>query len=134
MFKQILLSSLVIIICYFLIKKLIVVFFCKLNLSKLIIKYPLNDSDKSLLVMYSSDYKLADLVLPEFAKKTVVFYTNDTWSTLNNNYIYDIINNKYFIIDKGYYYYLNDLSNYKITTSPNKIIKLFDNDKKINFI
>ena len=61
MFKQILISLLVIIVCYLLIKKMIVVFFCKLNLSKLIIKYPLNDSDKSVLDMYSADYKLTDL-------------------------------------------------------------------------
>jgi len=84
--------------------------------------------------MYSVDYNLFDLSLPEFAKKNIVFYTNDKWSIINNNYIHDILNNKYFIIDKGYYYYLNDLSNFKITTSQNKIIKLFDNDKKINFI
>lgn len=114
-----------IVVFYFIIKRMLIIFFHKLNLSQLIIKYPLTESDKSLLDIYSTSF--------EKFKNGIVFYTDTLWSSKNNNYIFDIINNKYFIIDKGYYYYLDNLLNYKITFVGNNL-KVFNNLKKINLI
>ena len=61
-----------------------------------------------------------------------LFYTNTKWSIKNNNYIF--FNERYYIIEPGYYYYLNK-QNYKLTiNNENTSIKLFNNNnlKKLN--
>jgi hypothetical protein len=88
----------------------------------------MNDSDKRFLKLYSNETSLTDL----FPENFNLFYTETTWSTKNNNYIHDTINDKYYIIDSGYYYYLPNLKDFKITINNDKLkILLFDLKNKI---
>ena len=99
MFKQILIITIIIIISYFIFK---VIFIAnhKLYLSKDIIKYTMSDHDKDFLKFNSSETKLIDL-----NSEYNIFYTETPWSTKNNNY--SLFNERYYIIEPGYYYYLN---------------------------
>jgi hypothetical protein len=54
-----------------------------------------------------------------------VFYTDTPWSTSNNNYIYDKLEDRYYIIDKGYYYHINDPERYKLKISKNVNVNSF---------
>jgi hypothetical protein len=123
MFKHLLIILLIILIIYFIIKKFILLFH-KLILSKFIIKYDLIDSDKQFLDLYSNEFNINIL---ESLKDRMLFYTDTTWNTKNNNYIYDKINDKFYIIDSGYYYYIESPENFKLVIgSQNSKVKLFD--------
>jgi hypothetical protein len=131
MFKQLLLIIIIFILSYSIIKYILFVYFHKIYLSKNIIKYPINDSDKKFLNLYSND-----TILENLNKDNInLFYTDSYWSMRNNNYILNIKTNRYYIIDSGYYYYLPNMDNYKIIINNKDLkIKLFDlkNIKKIN--
>ena len=101
----------------------------KLELNKEIIKYPLiYDSDKELLQKYSTDSELKNV------KSNFIFYQEQPWSTKNNNYIHDTLLNKYYIIDKGYYYYIPDLNRYPLTITNNRKIKVLNSMNKVVFL
>ena len=93
-------------------------------------------SIKIFLNNYSSECNISELVL--LNNKKLIFYTDTPWSTEDNNYIEDLSDNKYYIIDKDYYYYLDSLKDYKLFIESNNVkIRLFDFDKyykKINYI
>jgi hypothetical protein len=137
MFKQILIILLILVIIltisYFIIRRFLI---NKLDVTKNIIKYPLNRLDKIFLNNYSSECNISELVL--LNNKKLIFYTDTPWSTKDNNYIEDLSDNKYYIIDKDYYYYLDSLKDYKLFIESNNVkIRLFDFDKyykKINYI
>ena len=138
MFKQILISLIILILIYFIIKKILLIFY-KLIISKCIIKYHLNDTIKNFLDSYSHEFDISFLL--NNSNKNIIFYTDTPWSTKNNNYIYNKKEDKYYIIDKNYYYYLDSMDNFEIIInsdlSKEVKIKLFDYDKhfsKINFI
>lgn len=125
MFKQIFILLIITLLSYFIIKYILITFH-KIYLSDEIIKYSMSDQDKKFLNMYSinSILKLNNL--------TNLFYTDTKWSLKNNNYIF--FNERYYIIEPGYYYYLNK-QNYKLTiNNENTSIKLFNNNnfKKLN--
>jgi hypothetical protein len=97
-------------------------------LSEFIIKYKLTDSDKKYLKMHSNTTTIGTL-----EGENLIFFTEKNWSVKNNNYIYDIKNDKYYIIDSGYYYYLQNLKDYKLTiNNENLKIILFENKIKSN--
>ena len=128
MFKQIIIILLLSIISYFVIKYILIIFH-KLYLSEFIIKYKLTDSDKKYLKMHSNTTTIGNLLEGE----NLIFFTEKNWSVKNNNYIYDIKNDKYYIIDSGYYYYLQNLKDYKLTiNNENLKIILFENKIKSN--
>ena len=133
MFKQILIMLLILLMIIFIIKKLRPYFY-KLLLSKNIVKNVLTDTIKDFLDLHSEYFKHSELL-----NNNLLFYTNKKWSTKNNNYIYDKKNMKYYIIDKGYYYYLDSMDNFEIVIcngGDNKI-KLYNYDKynsKIIFV
>jgi len=127
MFKQIIIILLLSIISYFVIKYILIIFH-KLYLSEFIIKYKLTDSDKKYLKMHSNTTTIGTL-----EGENLIFFTEKNWSVKNNNYIYDIKNDKYYIIDSGYYYYLQNLKDYKLTiNNENLKIILFENKIKSN--
>ena len=93
----------------------------KLTLDKEIIKYPLTDeTDKELLQKYSTDSELKNV------KSNFIFYQDYPWSTKNNNYIHDELIDKYYIIDKDYYYHIPNFNRYKITIGKDIIINLLN--------
>jgi hypothetical protein len=124
MFKQILIIITIIILTYF-IFKFIFTANHKIYLSNETIKYKMSDRDKDFLKMYSSDSLLENLT-----SDVNLFYTNESWSTKNNNYIF--FNEKYYIVEPGYYYYLR--KDQITINNKNTNIKLFDKNKlkKIN--
>jgi hypothetical protein len=107
MFKQLFISIVIIIIIitisYILIKRY---FLHSLQLHSNVIKYLMEPLDKYFLDKYSTRQKLTG----SFSGR-LLFYTNDRWSSRNNNYL--IKSDRYYIIEPGYYYYLTD--DYKIT-------------------
>ncbi len=72
-----------------------------------IIKYPLGTLDKWYLKLHSTNETINNL-----ENQKILFYTNTRWSTKNNNYIHLIDTDKYYIIEPGYYYNLDE--NYKM--------------------
>ena len=81
-----------ILIAYFLIKR----YLRKIYITEGVIKYKLLESDKSLFDKTSSK------------TPSKLFYTTTRWSALNNNYLHNTIDNRYYIIEPGYYYYITD--------------------------
>ena len=128
MFIHFLVILLVLILSYHLIKSSLFSIH-RLPVNKEIIKYPLiYDSDKELLQKYSIDSDLKNITC------NCIFYQEYPWSTKNNNYIHDTFLNKYYIIDKGYYYYIPDLNRYLITVSKNRKIKVLNSMNKVVFL
>ena len=131
MFKHFLVISFILIIIvssYYLIKCSLFSIH-KLTLNKEVIKYPLtDDSDKELLQKYSTDSDLKNV------KSNFIFYQEYPWSTKNNNYIHDTVLDKYYIIDKGYYYYIPDLTRYLIVVTKNRKIKVLNSMNKVVFL
>jgi len=102
----------------------------KIYLTKGVIKYLSSDDDKQLLNKLSTDSTLNE------CGEKCFFYTDIPWSSKSNNYIYDKLNDRYYIIDKSHYYFIND-KNYKIVVNKNINIKIFDfnkYNKKIVFL
>ena len=91
MFKLILLITAIVvslIIVYIYFKK------DKLNFNNDVIKYKCTSNFKYTTV------KLSDI------KEFDIFFTPKRWSTKNNNYI--LFKDNYYIIEPGYYYYINN--------------------------
>ena len=59
------------------------------------IKYIISDSDINLIKQNGKE-------MNEIPEKDGIFYTSTKWSTKNNNYL--LYNDKYYIIEPGYYY------------------------------
>ena len=69
-------------------------------------KYKANNNEISIFKKYSVLQELSELVL---LKDPVLFYNEQEWSIITNNYY--SYGNYYFIIDKGYYYYITNPKN-----------------------
>ena len=54
-----------------------------------------------------------------------VFFMDIPWSSSNNNFIYDTLEDRYYIIDKGYYYNIPDYTRYSLEISKNVNVKFF---------
>ena len=54
-----------------------------------------------------------------------VFFMDIPWSSSNNNFIYDTLEDRYYIIDKGYYYNIPDDNRYSLEISKNVNVKFF---------
>ena len=120
MFKHfliILVIIIIIIVSYYFIKSIMIKYH-KLYLNESIIKYPFTDTDKSFFDKNNITVKLSEL------KDKSVFYISSIWSTKNNNYIHDTIDNRYYIIDRGYYYYIPSLDRYSINIGKDIYVKL----------
>ena len=119
-------------ICYLIVKA---VLFNKLNLAKNIIKSPLNKYDMLFLKDHSDECSISDI---SSIKTKLLFYTDTPWSTKNDNHLLSLSDNKYYIIDKGYFYYLHNPDNYKLFINAGDVkIRLFNFEKyhkKINYI
>jgi hypothetical protein len=77
-----------------------------------IIKYPLNCTIKNAVYMRADQLKNLD---------NFIFYSNEI--TESDNYIHDKNNNQYYLVEAGYYYYINkSRSNLKLHFSPNSFI------------
>ena len=113
-----------IIVSYFLFK-IILSLQHKLVLNKNKVKYTLTESDHSLLNKYS---KISDLKNLNSLTKPFIFYSDKKWSIENNNYI--LFNEDYYIIDKGYYYYINPFTT-EIICNNEIVVKVFENFKKV---
>jgi len=112
MFKHILIILLILTLVYFIIKY----FKFKLHLDHNV-KYQVHYKDTGYLDKYSESANLFDV------SPLCVFYTTKSWSTKNNNYLKH--NDRYYIIEPGYYYYIHPETemflnnNYKV-----KILKI----------
>jgi hypothetical protein len=122
-------------ICYLIVKA---VLFNKLNLVKNIIKSPLNKYDQLFLKGHSDECSISDISSIGNIKTKLLFYTDTPWSTKNDNHLLSISDNKYYIIDKGYIYYLHNPDDYKLFINAGDVkIRLFNFEKyhkKINYI
>ena len=127
MFKHVLISLIIIVIIYFIVKGLNV-FFHKIIVSKNISKYHMSENDMSLINTYSELFKNNT--------NQFIFYTTVPWNGItNNNYIYSKKNDTYYIIDTGFYYYIDNSDNYEIVFNSKKNnIKVFSNFKKVNLV
>jgi hypothetical protein len=124
MFKLFLILFLIIFVTYNVIKSLTY----KLHIHKETLKYPLDDSDKDFLQKNTIDSKLSEITTNS------IFYQDYLWSTKNNNYIYDSTLDKYYIIDRGYYYYIPDIKRYSLVINKNNKIKLLNSMKRVKVI
>jgi hypothetical protein len=68
-------------------------------ISDSLVKYKLRNIDDRFLKKYSKKVKLKDLPVNS------IFYTTEPWTTKNNNYMF--FNDRYYIIEPGYYYLIN---------------------------
>ena len=97
LFKQTLIIVIVLILTYSIIK-FILISNHKIFIENSVVKYPLTQTDKDYFKRYSIKGKLFD--------NHKIFYTKCKWSTKNNNYI--LFKDDYYIIEPGYYYYINE--------------------------
>ena len=125
-------------ICYLIVKA---VLFNKLNLAKNIIKSPLNKYDMLFLKDHSDECSISDISdISDISsiKTKLLFYTDTPWSTKNDNRLLSLSGNKYYIVDKDYFYYLHNPDNYKLFINAGDVkIRLFNFEKyhkKINYI
>lgn len=109
--------AIVIFLSYFILKK-VLIYYHKLYLEPGKLKTKMTPTDKSFLKMNSKITTLNDPNLE-------LFYTDSKWSITNNNYIYDTLIDRYYIIEPGYYYYINPKNRYKITIEGSSEINLF---------
>ena len=102
MFIQVLqiIICLFLIIAVFLVTKFILIYKPKIFISDSKIKYILNNSDLRHLNRYGKELNDFDF------KTNGVFYTKTKWSSKNNNYCK--FKGRYYIIEPGYYYVVND--------------------------
>jgi hypothetical protein len=98
MFKQILITLILI--------TLITTFFCinssKFEFEENKVKYPMKSK------FPTKEMKMSELT-PED-----VFYVNIPWTSTNNNYIHDTLDDKYYIIDIDHYYCISDTFRFKL--------------------
>ena len=121
MFKLFLLGIIILFII-FMIVKVIFIKFHKIYFYKDIIKYKFNQYDLQHLKNHSVKRNVADLKNMD----SYIFYQEQVWSSKNNNYIHDTVNDRYYIIDSGYYYYIPDSKRYSLFTNKNNEIYHFD--------
>ena len=124
MFKLFLLLFLIIFVSYNVIKSITY----KLHIHKETIKYPFDDSDKDFLRKNCTDSKLSEIT------SSSIFYQDYLWSTKNNNYIHDTTLDKYYIIDRDYYYFIPDTTRYSIIINKNNKIKILNSMKRVKVI
>jgi len=105
-------------------------------LAKNIIKSPLNKYDMLFLKGHSDECDISSI--SSIGNNKLLFYTDTPWSTKNDNHLLSISDNKYYIIDKGYIYYLHNPDDYKLFINAGDVkIRLFNFEKyhkKINYI
>lgn len=122
-------------ICYLIVK---LVLFNKLTLAKNIIKSPLNKYDLLFLKGHSVECSISSIGNIIQNNNKLLFYTDTPWSTKDDNHLLSLSENKYYIIDKGYIYYLHNPDDYKLFINAENVkIRLFDFEKyhkKINYI
>lgn len=97
MFKHILITIIILLITYYIIKYILVATHTVYT-DSLTIKYPLHDRDLEHFTKYSKQKDIFDY------QEHDLFYTTTKWSTKNNNYLE--FNKRYYIIEPGYYYYI----------------------------
>ena len=97
MFKQILITIIILTLTYYIIKYILVATH-KIYTDNLKIKYPLDGRNLEYLKKYSKPKDIFD------CQDNDIFYTTKQWSTKNNNYLQ--FNERYYIIEPGYYYYI----------------------------
>jgi hypothetical protein len=78
------------------------------------VKYPITKSTKT-----TETKKLNEIT------DTDVFFIDLHWSSSNNNFIYDTLDDRYYIIDKGYYYNIPKGNRYSLEISKNVNVKFF---------
>jgi hypothetical protein len=120
MFKHFLIGILCLLIIFAIIK-VILIKFHKIYFHKGIIKYKFNEYDLQHLKNHSIKRNIQDLK----SMDSYIFYQEQKWNSKNNNYIHDTINDRYYIIDYGYYYYIPD-SRYSLIVNKNNEIYHFD--------
>jgi len=125
MFKHFLIM-IVIIVLIVICVKFIFIRFQKLYIHNDIIKYTLNQSDSNILKMYSDKKDISSM------NNKSIFYSDHSWNTKNNNYIHDTENDRYYIIDSGYYYYIPDPKRYLLIVNKNIPVNIFDTQKYKN--
>jgi hypothetical protein len=113
MLKHILITVIVVVTSYFLFKS-IYISFVKLNISG-IKNTMLNNLQ--FFKKYSNESNIKLLT------GGCIFYTDIPWSIKNNNYLY--IDDRYYIIEPGYYYYVKNIED--LTINNNIPVMLFDN-------
>jgi len=122
-------------ICYLIVK---LVLFNKLTLAKNIIKSPLNKYDLLFLKDHSVECSIGNIDSIIENNNKLLFYTDTPWSTKDDNHLLSLSENKYYIIDKGYIYYLHNPKDYEVFINAENVkIRLFDFEKyhkKINYI
>ena len=99
-----------------------------MHIHKETIKYPFDDSDKDFLRKNCTDSKLSEIT------SSSIFYQDYLWSTKNNNYIHDTTLDKYYIIDRDYYYFIPDTTRYSIIINKNNKIKILNSMKRVKVI
>ena len=100
MFKQIIVLSLFVFLSYFICSYILKINYCKFYYIDSIIKYPLNCKIKNVTKTTFRDIELID---------NYIFYTLEKINC--KNYIYDKILDCYYLIEPGYYYYINENPN-----------------------
>ena len=121
MFKLFLIGVIITVLILFIVK-IILIKLHKIYFYKDIIKYKFNNYDLQHLKNHSVKRKLSELKDMD----SYIFYQEQTWSSKNNNYIHDTVNDRYYIIDSGYYYYIPDSKRYSLFINKNNEIYNFD--------
>ena len=120
-------QTIVVLILIILIVNFIIIITHKLTIARGLIKYNMTRSDKYLINRYSKEISIKDLDI----KTKCVFYTEVPWKSSTGNYIHS--KERYYIIEPGYYYYLEPEDELVIITGDSPIKVLTDNSK-INFV
>jgi hypothetical protein len=122
MFK---LVSVIILLLIIVLLLLILILKCiiKLYVNNKIVKYKTNNLSNWIFNKYGTKGTMADII-----EDDIVFYYVDNWSIKNNNYVN--VDNKYYILESGYYYYIANKTNLTVNNKDSKII-LLNNKNKI---
>jgi hypothetical protein len=112
------LITIILILCFYYIIKNIIISTHELYTTENKIKYILHKSDKDYITKYGIPLEY----IPK--SENGVFYTNTNWSSKNNNYL--LYKSKYYIVEPGYYYLVNK----EITYFINKVNIIFVNLKE----
>jgi hypothetical protein len=71
------------------------------------IKCPLTSGYEKHINKNSFITNLDDLISTQESIKPFVFYTYKRWNVYNNTYVHDTSLDNYYIVEPGYYYYIN---------------------------